>query len=62
MVDALNSTKSAMRDGVIAGGGITFWRLSQLLENYTGEGEVGVRILAQALKVPRKKLMQYIPD
>lgn len=28
IVDALNSTKSAMKDGVVAGGGVTFWRLS----------------------------------
>lgn len=31
MIDALNSTKSAMKDGIIAGGGITFWRLGELL-------------------------------
>lgn len=31
MIDALNSTKSAMKDGIIAGGGITFWRLAELL-------------------------------
>lgn len=28
IVDALNSAKSAMKDGVVAGGGVTFWRLS----------------------------------
>lgn len=36
MIDALNSTKSAMKDGVVAGGGITFWKLADLLDQYTG--------------------------
>ena len=61
MVDALNSTKTAMQNGVVAGGGVTFWRLAELLEGYEGEGVEGVRILAKALKQLRRKLMQYIP-
>jgi chaperonin GroEL (HSP60 family) len=28
IVDALNSSKSSMKYGVVAGGGVTFWRLS----------------------------------
>lgn len=28
MIDALNSVKAAKRYGVVAGGGVTFWRLS----------------------------------
>lgn len=35
-----------MKDGIVAGGGVTFWRLAELLEGYTGEGQDGVRVLA----------------
>lgn len=34
--------------------------MAQLLEQYKGQGEEGIKILAEALKFPRKKLMQYI--
>lgn len=61
MVDALNSTKTAMENGVVAGGGVTFWRLSELLESYEGDGQEGVHILAKALKQPRMKLMKHVP-
>lgn len=61
IIDALNSAKTAMRDGIIAGGGVTFWRLSELLGMYSGEGEDGVKVLAEALRQPRIKLMQHIP-
>ena len=31
IVDALNSAKSAKKNGIVAGGGITFWKMAQLL-------------------------------
>lgn len=63
IVDALNSGKSAKKDGVVPGGGVAMWRLAELLEQYRGEGEAGVKILAEVLKVPRKKLTQFVdPD
>ena len=36
IVDALNSVKTAKKHGVVAGGGITYWRLAELLELYEG--------------------------
>jgi chaperonin GroEL len=63
IVDALNSGKSAKKDGVVPGGGVAMWKLAELLEQYRGEGEAGVKILAEVLKVPRKKLTQFVdPD
>lgn len=46
LVDALNSVKSAKKDGIVAGGGITYWRMADLLINYQGEGKEGVKVLA----------------
>ena len=31
MVDALNSVQTAKSQGIVAGGGVTYWRLSELL-------------------------------
>ena len=36
MVDALNSVKTAKKKGVVAGGGVTYWRMAQMLEEYQG--------------------------
>lgn len=62
LVDALNSVTTAKKEGVVAGGGITYWRMAELLRDYEGEGMEGVRILAKVLKIPRKKLMQFVPS
>ena len=61
IIDSLNSVTSAKKDGVVAGGGVSLWRLAELFEQYEGEGKIGVKILSEALKTPRLKLMQYIP-
>lgn len=39
LVDALNSVTTAKKEGVVAGGGITYWRMAELLSSYEGEGE-----------------------
>ena len=60
-VDALNSVRSAQKSGVVAGGGITYLRISQLLESFKHDNEdveQGVKCIALALKQPLKKLMQ----
>lgn len=57
IIDALNSTSSAKKNGVVAGGGLTLYRLGQLLERYSGEGEMGVHVLARAFKQPRLILL-----
>jgi chaperonin GroEL (HSP60 family) len=57
-VDALNSVQTAKRHGIIAGGGVTYWRLAELLESYEGSNAVGVKLLGRALRAPRRKLEQ----
>lgn len=37
VVDALNSVSTAKKKGVVAGAGLTYWNLSELLEQYEGE-------------------------
>lgn len=56
LVDALNSVQTAKRHGVIAGGGVTYWRLADLLDSYDGPNAAGVKLLARALRAPRRKL------
>ena len=36
VVDALNSVQTAKKHGVVAGGGVTYWRLADLLDSYEG--------------------------
>jgi chaperonin GroEL len=62
VIDALNSVQTAKREGVVAGGGVTYWRMAEMLEQYEGENAIGVKILAQALKEPRKALVRNLPD
>ena len=62
LIDALNSVKTAKKKGVVPGGGITYWRIADLLEQYEGEGQVGVKVLAKALRVPRAKLVEGIAE
>lgn len=50
IIDALNSVQTAKKHGVVAGGGVTYWRMAQMLEQYQGENAIGVKILSKALK------------
>lgn len=36
IIDALNSVQTSKKFGVIAGGGVTFWRMAEMLEQYEG--------------------------
>lgn len=36
IVDALNSVQTSKKHGVVAGGGVTYWRMADLLEQYEG--------------------------
>jgi chaperonin GroEL (HSP60 family) len=46
IIDALNSVESAKKYGVVAGGGVTYWRMAELLDSYDGPHAVGVKVLA----------------
>lgn len=62
VVDALNSVKTAKKHGIVAGGGVTFWRMAEMLDHYDGPNSIGVKILAKALREPRQALVRNIPD
>lgn len=52
--DALNATKAAIEEGIIPGGGATFVKICQELNNFMLEGDenFGVNILKKALNAP----------
>lgn len=59
--DAINSTKAAVEEGIVPGGGTTFTHLSPQLEawaktNLVGEEQVGGLILARALYAPIRRI------
>ncbi len=37
IVDALNSVTTAKRKGIVAGAGLTYWNLADLLQQYEGD-------------------------
>ena len=58
IVDALNSAKSAMKNGVLPGGGVAMYHASKLLEDGLQERLkdqseiIGAKLLGQAMKTP----------
>jgi chaperonin GroEL len=65
IIDALNSAKSAMRYGVLPGGGVALYQASKTLENLAASSliedpseQVAARILREALRVPIKLVIE----
>jgi len=56
--DALNATKAAIEEGVVAGGGIALIRAARVLDNLSLEGdqEIGQNIILQAIEEPLKQI------
>ena len=56
--DALNATKAAMEEGVVAGGGIALIRAARALDDLSLEGdqEIGRNIILQAIEEPLKQI------
>ena len=56
--DALNATKAAIEEGVVAGGGIALIRASRVLDDLSLEGdqEIGLNIILQAIEEPLKQI------
>lgn len=54
--DALNATKAASEEGIVAGGGVALLSLTTDLENFIqtlkGDEKIGARIILKALKAP----------
>jgi len=58
--DALNSTRSAIKEGILPGGGIAFHRISNMLKpsaKNTADFVIGYEILLDAIKVPIQQIM-----
>jgi chaperonin GroEL len=58
--DALQATKAAVEEGVVAGGGIALINARKALDGIKTEGdeEVGIKILRKALEVPFRKILE----
>ena len=58
--DALNATRAAVEEGVVAGGGTIFVNVipavEALLDSVDGDEKTGVRIIAQALAAPIRQI------
>lgn len=55
--DALNAARAAIAEGVIAGGGVTLFRIA---ERMNVDGSPGERILKRALQAPLKQILENI--
>ena len=58
--DALNATKAAVEEGIVAGGGTVFVNaipaVEALLDTVEGDEKTGVRIIAKALEAPTRQI------
>ena len=56
--DALNATKAAIEEGVVAGGGIALIRAARVLDDLSLEGdqEIGLNIVRHAIEEPLKQI------
>lgn len=60
--DALNAARAAIQEGIVPGGGITLYKISEkLINNYNSENEIaGMHILNKALKAPFRQILTNI--
>ncbi len=58
--DAVNATKAAVEEGIVAGGGIAFLKARDVINNLKLEGEedTGATILYKALEKPVRKIVE----
>ncbi|MBO4936911.1 MAG: chaperonin GroEL [Clostridia bacterium] len=58
--DALNATKSAVQEGIVAGGGVAYLRttkvVKELADTLQGDEKLGAEIVAKALRTPIKQI------
>ena len=56
--DALNATKAAAQEGIVAGGGVALFRIAQSLADVTAEGDeqTGINIMRRALEAPLRRI------
>ncbi len=60
--DALNATKAAVEEGIVAGGGVSFLNViapvKKLLDSTAGDEKVGVQIVLTALEAPVRQIAE----
>lgn len=58
--DSLNSTKAALEEGIVPGGGIALLRASEVISKLKLEGDeaIGAKLLIQACEAPLKQIVQ----
>jgi len=59
--DALHSTRAAVEEGVVAGGGVSLIRALQSIENLEGDNEdqtVGINLLRRAMEAPLRQIVE----
>jgi len=58
--DALNATKAAIEEGIVAGGGVALLRTLSVLENISSEGDekTGINILRRAIEEPVRQIAE----
>ncbi len=56
--DALNATRAAVEEGIVAGGGVAYLRALNALENteLSGEEQMGVNLIRRALEEPVRQI------
>jgi len=56
--DALNATRAAVEEGIVAGGGVAYLRALKALENVklSGEEQLGAKIVKRALEEPLRQI------
>jgi chaperonin GroEL len=63
--DALHSTRAAVEEGVVPGGGVSMIRALQAIENLEGDNEdqtVGVNLLRRAMEAPLRQIVENAGD
>ena len=59
--DALHSTRAAVEEGIVAGGGVAFIRAIEALENLKGDNEdenTGIQIVKRAVEEPLRQICE----
>jgi len=59
--DALNATRAAVEEGIVAGGGVAYVRATKALEKMKGENEdetTGINIVAKAIEAPIRTIAE----
>src|SRR6201996_7987775 len=59
--DALNATRAAVEEGIVAGGGVALLKASKVLDGFTGDNDdqtAGVAIVRRALQAPIRQIAE----